>query len=249
MRSRMNERALLSRREALGFLGAVGLVAACSSGSKSAAPRSSTNESSSPTAAGAGTTACALAPEVTQGPFFLTDHPNASNLVQDRDGAPLALALTVVGTSCAAITDAKVDIWHCDAAGVYGGIRAGGGGPPAGVDSGAATRGNRDTWLQGYQTTGADGTVHFTTIYPGWYPGRAVHIHVKVFASGNAIHIGQLFFPDALSDQVFARSPYRGTPDTPNAADSIYASAGSAAPLAPKRTADGYEARARLVVT
>lgn len=223
----------MSRRRALGLLGAAGVVAACSSSSKTKALGSSSTTEM-------GATSCTLAPEVTEGPFFLTDHPHASNLVQDRKGTSLALALTVVGTSCAAIKDAKVDIWHCDATGVYGGF---------GGDSGGARRGNSDNWLQGYQTTNADGTVRFTTIYPGWYPRRAVHIHVKVFASGNAVHIGQLFFPDDLSDQVFADAPYQGTPDTSNGDDSIYASAGSAALLAPKRRGDGYEASARLVVT
>ena len=246
---------LWSRRRALGFLGtvgAVGVATACSSATKSVTPSSRSTSTRKPSGAtGASATSCVLAPELTQGPFFLTDHPNASNVVQDRKGVPLTLALAVDSTSCAAIEDATVDIWHCDAAGVYAGVSSGaGGGPPGGGgDSGAATRANRDTWLQGYQTTDADGTVRFTTIYPGWYQGRAVHIHVKVFVGGEAVHTGQLFFPDTLSERVFARSPYRGTPDTLNDADSVYASAGSAALLAPKRDGDGYTARGQLVVS
>jgi len=224
-------------------LGAVAF-AACSSGAKStgAASRSTT------TAGGATLTSCTLAPEVTQGPFFLTDHPDASNLVQDRKGTLLALELAVVGRTCAPITKAKVDIWHCDATGEYGGIGSGNGGGPPGGD-GAAIRGNRDTWLQGYQVSGADGRVAFTTVYPGWYPGRAVHIHVKVFVGGNVVHTGQLFFPDDLSQEVFAHAPYRGTPDTLNAADSIYRDAGSAAQLDPQRHGSGFTAQAQLVVT
>jgi protocatechuate 3,4-dioxygenase beta subunit len=256
-------RASLTRREALAAMGTLGLavVAGCSSGSSSdsaSRDRRSTNTRPGTTAAGstgsaapaapaAGTT-CTLAPEVTQGPFYLTDHPNTSNLVQDRPGRTLALTLTVVDTKCAAVAGAKVDVWHCDATGVYGGIGNGTGGGPGGGDFGAARRGTPDTWLQGYQTTAADGVVRFTTIYPGWYPGRAVHIHMKVFAGGSSVHTGQLFFPDAMSATVFQKSPYRGAPDTTNRADSIFTSAGSAALLAPQPTGDGFTATAQLVV-
>jgi protocatechuate 3,4-dioxygenase beta subunit len=233
----------------VGALGAVAL-AACSSGAKS------TGTAARPTTTPGGDrglTSCTLAPEVTQGPFFLTDHPDASSLVQDRKGTPLVLTLAVVGRTCAPIAKAKVDIWHCDAAGEYGGISssggAGGGGGPSPGGDGAAIRGNRDTWLQGYQVADADGRVAFATVYPGWYPGRAVHIHVKVFVGGRAVHTGQLFFPDDLSQSVFAHAPYRGTPDTLNDADSIYRDAGSAALLDPQRHGAGYAAHAQLVVT
>jgi protocatechuate 3,4-dioxygenase beta subunit len=260
---------LFTRREALGALGALGVlvVAGCSSDSSSSAAkkpsgtRPAAAATSTTTRAPGSTTSCTLAPEVTQGPFYLTDHPNTANLVQDRPGVPLALTLTVVDTKCAPVANAKVDVWHCDAAGVYGGVGnpSSGGGPPGGGpggggggggggDFGAATRANPATWLQGYQVAGADGTVHFSTIYPGWYPGRAVHIHMKVFAGGNAVHTGQLFFPDALSAGLFRRSPYRGDPDTANDADSIYRSAGSAALLAPATSGSGYAASAQLVV-
>ena len=160
------------------------------------------------------------------------------------------MTLTVVDTKCATVANAKVDVWHCDATGVYGGIGngPGGGGGPGGSDFGAARRGTPDTWLQGYQTTGADGVVRFSTIYPGWYPGRAVHIHMKVFVGGNSVHTGQLFFPDAMSATVFQKSPYRGAPNTTNRADSIYTSAGSAALLAPEPSGDGFTATAQLVV-
>jgi protocatechuate 3,4-dioxygenase beta subunit len=267
-----DRRPTFTRREALAALGGLGLavVAGCSGSSSDSASRSRRASTTSPapapatngTAAGASeATTCVLAPEVTQGPFYLTDHPNTSNLVQDRPGRPLALTLTVVDTRCASVRDAKVDVWHCDAAGVYGGIgNSAGGGPGGGpgsggpggggggADFGAAHRGTPDTWLQGYQTTGADGTVHFTTIYPGWYPGRAVHIHMKVFVGGTSVHTGQLFFPDDLSEGVFRRAPYRGDPDTTNRADSIFRAAGSAALLAPTTQGDGFAASAQLVV-
>src|SRR5436190_23174585 len=121
----------LSRRDAFGLMGGFGLslvAAACSSGSKSAIDSSSSSSSS-----------CALSPELTQGPFWLTDHPEVANVVQDRQGAPLALRLTVVDASCALITGAKVDIWHCDANGDYAGVPLSGG-PGGGGLGGAAPR-------------------------------------------------------------------------------------------------------------
>jgi protocatechuate 3,4-dioxygenase beta subunit len=239
---------LRSRREALGLIGAFGIVvlAGCSSDKDAGSGVPSTTRA--PIGGATGTTgtptSCALTPELTQGPFFLTDHPNASNLVQDREGTPLALTLTVVGQSCAPVDGARVDIWHCDAAGEYAGVNGAGGPAPGG----AAARANGQTWCQGYQDAGDDGRVRFTTIYPGWYPGRAVHIHVKVFAGGDAVHTGQLFFPDDLSEALFSDPPYRGAPDTTNDADSIYASGGDASLLVPTRRDDGYAAEAQLVV-
>jgi len=240
----------IGRRRALGVIGGVcagAVVAACSSSTKpSAAPPGTAAPATSGSTAGPAT--CRLAPEVTQGPFFLTDHPDASNLVQNRPGRHLALTLAVVDQQCAAVPGAKVDVWHCDAAGVYAGVGNGPGGGQAGGDFAAATRATPDTWLQGYQVAGADGTVKFTTIYPGWYPGRAVHIHMKVFVGGDHVHTGQLFFPDPLSARVFAQPPYRGAPDTPNRSDSIFRESGSAALLAPAARGQGFTAHAQLVV-
>jgi protocatechuate 3,4-dioxygenase beta subunit len=261
----------IDRRKALVVLGGMGvavITAACGSDSTKSSPASTTAAVPGPSSSSAAVS-CALAPEVTQGPYFLTDHPQASDLVGDRKGAPLALTLAVVDAACKPISDAKVDVWHCDGAGEYAGVggaaSAGGsgvgaapagggppgGGPPGGGGAGgsaAATRTNTKTWLQGYQATGADGSVRFDTIYPGWYAGRAVHIHLKVYVGGSAVHTGQLFFPDDLSTTVFKASPYRGDPDTLNSGDSIYRSAGSAALLAPVQAGNGYTAKAQLVV-
>ena len=109
-----------------------------------------------------------------------------------------------------------MDIWHCDAAGQYSDIS----------DPGFNTKGQ--TWLRGYQTTDTNGQAAFTTIYPGWYPSRAVHIHFKIrtTTSSNQSYefTSQLFFDDALSDQVFTQAPYasKGQRDTLNSNDSIY---------------------------
>jgi len=120
-----------------------------------------------------------------------------------------------------------VDIWHADASGVYSGFGAG--------------SGNR-TFLRGIQRTDAAGVASFETVYPGWYPGRSVHIHVKVHVGGNVVHTGQLFFNDPVTDAVYRRSPYSRRPNrsTRNANDSIYVNGGSRSVLAVRRSGTGY---------
>jgi protocatechuate 3,4-dioxygenase beta subunit len=138
----------------------------------------------------------------------------------------LRLRLTVVDASgCKPLKGAAIDIWHADAGGVYSGVA-----------------GNSGTFLRGIQRTDRNGLAVFDTIYPGWYRGRAVHIHVKVHLGGNVVHTGQLFFPVALSDVVYKAAPYRarGNPDTPNTADAIYREGGSRSLLHPVRSGKGY---------
>ena len=94
---------------------------------------------------------------------------------------------------CAPIKDAVVDIWHCDAGGVYSGLRGGGEGA---------------RFLRGTQVTNAEGIAEFTTIYPGWYRGRTVHIHAKVHLDKQTVLTTQLFFDEAVTEQVYARTPY-----------------------------------------
>ena len=155
-------------------------------------------------------------PEVTEGPYYLDVDLVRSDIREDRGGTPFNLTFNVldVGDSgCNALQGAKVDIWHCDAAGAYSGVS----------DPGFSTEGQK--WLRGSQTTDASGTARFTTIYPGSYPGRAVHIHFKVRPDERSEFTSQLFFDDTLSTQVFSQAPYAsgGTePDTPNREDNIY---------------------------
>ena len=117
-------------------------------------------------------------------------------------------------STCAPIKGAAVDIWHCDAGGVYSGLRQ------------QTTVGK--TFLRGVQRTDAKGIATFQTIYPGWYPGRTVHIHVKVHLGGNVVHTGQLYFADTVTDAAFRRPPYASRPgrDTRNADDSIFRNGG-----------------------
>jgi protocatechuate 3,4-dioxygenase beta subunit len=201
---------------------------------------------------------CSLAKEQTQGPYWFDVDSIRSDVTEDRPGTELALALRVVDASnCDAdgkpgvVSNAVVEIWHCDAGGSYSGFESGasgpggGGGPGAGGgpggDSGGttssgsysegvqeATPTDDETYLRGAQVTGKDGIVRFTTIYPGWYSGRTVHIHLKVHVDKQNVLTTQLYFDEALNTAVFETEPYnsRTNRDTFNDGDSIYDASG-----------------------
>jgi protocatechuate 3,4-dioxygenase beta subunit len=241
------------RRTVLRVIGGLGfgaLVAACGGSSGSDASSTSTKSTSTSTStktttttAGSTTTStigavddttCVLAPEMTEGPFYLDINKVRSDITEGRPGAGLALALTVVDAStCKPVSGAAVDIWHTDAGGDYSGVN-----------------GNSGTFMRGTQVSGSDGVVTFKTLYPGWYTGRAVHIHVKVHAGGNVVHTGQLFFPDAFTSLVYKRSPYssRPGPDLTNGQDSIFQDGGKPSTLSPAVSGDGYAAAMKLGV-
>jgi protocatechuate 3,4-dioxygenase beta subunit len=160
---------------------------------------------------------------VTEGPYYLPLNLIRRDITEGKAGVPLELDLTVVDAgTCQPIKDAAVDIWHADGLGVYSGV------VPLGAGSTASS--TAGTFLRGVQNTDADGVATFKTIYPGWYMGRAVHIHIKVHVGGQIVHTGQLFFDDALTAKVYgASAPYdaRPDPDTTNATDNIYQQAGA----------------------
>jgi protocatechuate 3,4-dioxygenase beta subunit len=182
-----------------------------------------------PAAVASGAVSCVLAPEQTQGPYYLPGDKLRRNVTEGKPGVPLTLKLTVLDVStCKPIKGAAVDIWHCDAGGVY---------------SGTSVQGTEErTFLRGIQKTDAKGVVTFKTIYPGWYRGRTVHIHVRVSLGGNIVHTGQLYFPDALTDTVYKRSPYNARPgrDPRNTGDSIYRNGGSRSTLKLRKVGTGY---------
>lgn len=164
---------------------------------------------------------CTATPAETEGPFP-TKAPSSlvqSNITGDRTGVPLTakIKITNKNNSCAALAGVIVDIWHCDAAGNYS--EYGG----SGMQS---TNYSSVHWLRGRQTTGADGTVTFTTIFPGWYSGRAPHIHVHIFnAAGTSLLVTQIAFPTDVCNTVYTTaSPYssRGTQDTQNSRDNVF---------------------------
>jgi protocatechuate 3,4-dioxygenase beta subunit len=163
-----------------------------------------------------------LTPEQTEGPFFFDTGWLRRDITEGKPGEPLRLTLQLVNVDagCAPIRDAVVEAWHADADGVYSGFNRSAGNL-------ADTAG--ETFLRGYQVSDDNGRVEFDSIYPGWYPGRTVHIHLKVILDGTRLLTTQLYFPDELTDAVHALEPYnaRGARDTTNGADSIFTGGGS----------------------
>jgi protocatechuate 3,4-dioxygenase beta subunit len=221
----------LSRRQALALL--------ASSGAAILAARSgiaATAESPPP--------ACVVRPRQTEGPFFVDGDLDRSDLRTDprtgeaKPGVPLRLAFRVsrvAGSSCAPLAGAQVHVWHCDAAGNYSSVR----------DRRASPAG--EAFLRGFQTTDAAGAARFVTIYPGWYPGRAVHLHFKIRTSDGARRTdftSQLYFDDALSRRVHAAAPYasRGMPQLSNADDFLFRDGGRQLLLEVTPASEGYAA-------
>jgi protocatechuate 3,4-dioxygenase beta subunit len=166
-------------------------------------------------------------PELTEGPFYLDLDLVRKDITEGRPGTPLELRLNIidVGNSCAPVEDAAVDVWHADASGEYSGVDGGSG-----------------TFLRGIQMTGADGSAAFHTIYPGWYSGRAVHIHIKVGIGSGEVHTGQLFFDEAVTNDVYRTAPYsdRPGPDVPNESDAIFTQSRGATIVSVRPASDGY---------
>ena len=215
----MEETKKLTRRESL--LAAGGLVAA-------ALIPDVAEAASGPAGVASGAVSCVLTPELTEGPYYVPSEKVRRNITEGKSGVALELRLTVVNAStCKPIKNAIVDIWHADAGGVY---------------SGAIANNAGTNFLRGVQRADANGLAIFKTIYPGWYQGRATHIHVKVHVSGNVVHTGQFFFNEAVNRAVYKRAPYsaRGNPDTTNASDSIYRNGGSRSILKVQRVGSGY---------
>jgi protocatechuate 3,4-dioxygenase beta subunit len=210
MGSERSGRGLMTRRRALGLAGVAGAAYV-------AGPLRpfGGGDASAPSDADAAAT-CVLAPEVTEGPYWVDVREKRSDVRAGQSGTPLALDLYVYRSddSCEPESGAVVDIWHCNASGLY--------------SDEAANGTSGETWLRGYQETDSNGHVAFTTIYPGWYSGRTVHIHIRVRTfSGSSTTFNfttQIFFAEEDSAAVFATSPYnsRSGRDTTNEEDMIY---------------------------
>ncbi|MFJ5235126.1 protocatechuate dioxygenase [Kitasatospora sp. NPDC088391] len=281
----------VSRRRALAGLGSIGLgalLAACSGtdqggtasartttgGTATISPQASTSEDLTGLFADANT--CTLTAGTTQGPYYFDADKIRSDIREDRQGSRLRLAIRVQDSeTCKAVPNAVVEIWHCDAAGLYSGAEqlSGGGGdapggagggpggaPPSGAPTGAPPSGgpgggpggtppsggpggpgggsgggnggdqgdltpqDDKRYLRGAQVTNQDGIVQFTTVWPGWYSGRTVHVHAMVHIDNRRTLTTQLMMDEALNSAVFAGALYSTHTgrDTFNDGDSIY---------------------------
>ncbi|WP_335338174.1 intradiol ring-cleavage dioxygenase [Devosia sp. A16] len=143
---------------------------------------------------------CVITPEVTEGPYYFDPKLERADITEGtQQGVATTVRLQIVDGSCRPLEGARVDIWHCNAEGLYSGY--------ANQTGGLDTTGQ--TFLRGTQFAGANGIVAFETIYPGWYAGRTTHIHFKVFLDERTVLTGQLFFPDALSQFIYQNiEPY-----------------------------------------
>jgi len=203
---------LFTRRRLLAALGALGAGAFVTRGTQMANA--------------AAATSCVLSPAMMEGPYFVEERLNRSDLTTGTtkagvvQGLPLTLNIDLASiqpTGCLPIAGMQVDVWHADAGGDYSDVGAGRAGA------------GKDAFLRGYQVSDANGRVTFKTIYPGWYPGRTIHIHVKARRfnpAGNTTYdfTSQLFFDDAVNDKVMAMPPYgaRGTRNVRNAGEYIF---------------------------
>jgi protocatechuate 3,4-dioxygenase beta subunit len=189
---------------------------------------------------------CVVRPEQTEGPYFVDEKLNRSDIRVDpsdksiRPGVPLRLEFQVsriAGTACTPLRGAMVDVWHCDAAGVYSDVR----------DGRFDSRGKQ--FLRGYQQTNVNGNAEFLTIYPGWYEGRAVHIHFKIRSAAQGARAqeftSQLYFDESVNDQVFKQAPYNSKRGrrVMNDADFLFRRGGKELLLASTKDAQGYTAK------
>ena len=250
---------VLSRREVLALMGAVsvGAVAvACAPGSAASGAASAGASSGATATALATATAvavasslpsCVVVPELTEGPYYVNENLDRSDIRIDTsdgslsEGAVLTLDWVVSqvdGNACIPLEGVLVDVWHCDAAGNYSDV-----GGEQGHD-----------YLRGYQHTDASGKARIVTVYPGWYQGRAVHIHFKIrtdaAASSGFEFTSQLFFDDAQNAEVFATGVYaaKGQPDRLNASDNIFGQSQGMTLLDVTKDGDGYKATFEIAI-
>ncbi|WP_286256974.1 intradiol ring-cleavage dioxygenase [Streptomyces graminofaciens] len=219
----------IGRRTVLIATGATAATLAVGAAATTEAP---TADATAPVAAAA---VCTLTKEMTEGPYYLDGQLVRTNIAEDKTGFPLRLALTVVDDdTCAPIPNALVEIWHADALGEYSGF----------VGNNGHSEPDNGTFLRGGVLTNSSGVANITSVYPGWYRGRCVHIHVKVhtgvtltsdgsFTGGQELHTGQLFFNETITARVGALSPYSANTVTRTtlAQDSIYDEGGAASGL------------------
>ena len=247
----------LSRREMLSLMGSTAAaitLAGCGGGeSEQSGPGGETTSGSTSASGGETTgaaaetasTTCVVRPEQTEGPYYVDTGLERSDIREEREGIPFELTFNVSRvdegdiSACGPLAGAVVDVWHCDALGEYSGVQDNAAGD---FDTTGAT------FLRGYQLTDDNGTARFTTIYPGWYQGRAVHIHFTIRDSADSQQgyefTSQLYFDDALTDEIHLQGPYaeKGVRDQRNSTDGIYQGGGDKLTLALTEQGEGFAA-------
>lgn len=238
-------------------IGLGGLLAACSSEAGTTAVTTTTGATVTPEATTtsndlnalfADANTCTLTQTTTQGPYYFDADKVRSDIREDKQGVRLRVAIKVQDSeTCKPLPNAVVEIWHCDAAGLYSGAEAastgggGGGNRPSGAPTGAPPSGgpgggggegdmadltptDDKRYLRGAQVTNSDGIVEFTTIWPGWYRGRTIHIHAMVHFSNQRVLTTQIMFDESMNSKIMAMAPYSEHTgrDTFNDNDNIY---------------------------
>jgi protocatechuate 3,4-dioxygenase beta subunit len=186
---------------------------------------------------------CVVKPQQTEGPYFVDEKLNRSDIRSDpsnnlvKEGTELRLVMRVSqisSDSCMPLSGATVDLWHCDALGVYSDVQ----------DRSFDTRGKK--FLRGYQVTDKNGVVQFITIYPGWYQGRTVHMHFKIRTASTSQQsyefTSQLYFDDSFTDKIYAQAPYaaKGKRTLRNNQDGIFQDGGKDLILQVSKDGKGY---------
>jgi protocatechuate 3,4-dioxygenase beta subunit len=224
---------LLTRREAVGAVGAAGAALAFGCGDSPTSPSSTTSTNTTSTNA-----TCEVTPTETTGPFPSLADLFRSDIREGKSGTLLALTIRVVNavSGCAAVPNANVEIWHVDAAGDYS-------------QYGTQTT---QTFLRGIQATNDNGEVTFTTIYPGWYQGRATHIHVEVTMGGRSVKVTQIAFPETINNTVHTSGVYasRGSNPMSNLVDGIFSDSLSSEIVTPTGSVNGgYAATFQVAIS
>jgi protocatechuate 3,4-dioxygenase beta subunit len=222
----------LNRREALSAMGAASAALAFGCGTSPTSPTDTTTTTTSTNAA------CAVTPSETVGPYPSLVSIVRSDIRESKPGTTLTLTVKVVNVNagCAAVANANVEIWQCDATGNYS-------------EYGSQTS---QTYLRGIQTTNSNGEVTFVTIYPGWYQGRATHIHVEVKTGGVSRKVTQIAFPESVNNAVYGTGVYasRGSNPMSNLSDGIFTDSLSAELVTPVgEPATGYSATCQVGIS
>nr|WP_316248539.1 intradiol ring-cleavage dioxygenase [Cupriavidus campinensis] len=188
--------------------------------------------------------------QTTEGPYYFDAGKVRQDITEGQPGVPLEVRFTVVDVQGRPLAGQRVDLWHCNAAGVYSGYDGQHDGQRDDRGQRISTRGQ--TFLRGSQPVGADGVAMFRTIYPGWYAGRATHLHMKVLDPAGRAHLTtQCFLPDALNEYLYTQLPAyrrRQVRGTLNSNDGIALMAGETVLGAVREARHGYVATLTLVV-